>query len=323
MATGHPAPGERRPAGWYQDPWSASRRRWWTGEAWTFWTTEGSSAPVISPVPAAASGPAEPPPPPPPRSFLERRWPVLVVAALVVGMVAGALVLRRSPSHTINGASGTTIPSEVPTLGPSTSVEPRDPSASVLSSLVVRQTDVPSSFSVQQLANGNSVSDPTLDLCNGTFPSEAMRTARLQVVVLDGQGDGSLSTEAVLYGKPANADQAFAELQSVAAKCPATPVTSPVGEPSVTTHFNTAPDGSWPQTPTVDRLAFDFTTVDALGQSGHSIAVYLKRGRVLMGVYFPQPDGDQTPVAGKTAIPDIVGIFATRIAGLPASVVNG
>ena len=132
-----------------------------------------------------------------------------------------------------------------------------------------------------------------------------------------------LSTEAVLYGTPAGAAQAFAELQRVAAACPSTPVVSPVGEPTTITRFNAPPDGSWPQTPTVNRLAYDFVTTDNTGQTGHFLAVYLQRGRALVGVYFSQPDQPQPAVAGQTTISGIVGVFADRLAKLPANVVGG
>jgi hypothetical protein len=65
------------------------------------------------------------------------------------------------------------------------------------------------------------------------------------------------------------------------------------------------------------------TTADASGQPQHSIAVYLRRGRVLLGVYVPDPDAPQVAVAGQPSIPGIVNVFATRLAQLPASVVNG
>ena len=65
------------------------------------------------------------------------------------------------------------------------------------------------------------------------------------------------------------------------------------------------------------------TTADALPPTAHSVAVYLRRGRVLMGLYFPQPDGPQAAVAGRSTIPGIVALFEARLAQLPASVVSG
>ena len=63
------------------------------------------------------------------------------------------------------------------------------------------------------------------------------------------------------------------------------------------------------------------TTTDANGKSVDSLAVYLRRGRVLLGVYFSKPDGEQPPIDGRTKPADIVSGFATRIAQLPASFV--
>jgi hypothetical protein len=243
----------------------------------------------------------------------------VVAAGLAVVVLAALLVHARSTS-TSSAASRSPSASRLPPA----STTPADPAASVLPSVVVRQADVPSSLSVQLLPGGNLTGDqPTLDLCNASFPSEALRTARLQVVAADSQNNVVLSTEGVLYQNPAAAAQAFSELQQVAAKCPSTPVVSPVGDPTVITKFNPPPDGSWPQTPTVTRLAYDFVTTDAAGQSAHYLAVYLRRGRALLGVYFSQPDQPPPTVAGQTTIPGIVGVFAQRLADLPPDVVGG
>jgi hypothetical protein len=188
---------------------------------------------------------------------------------------------------------------------------------------VVQGSDVSPPATVEPLGDGNRVDGTvTLDLCNGTFPSEALRTGRLQVVARDDQGNTTLSTEAVLYRNGKAAQQAFGEITTTVASCPATPVESPVGEPTVTTRFNPAPDAGWPQQAGVERQAFDFVTTDDVGQAQHSVAVYLRRGRVLEGVYFGQPDGAQPPVDGQTTVAGIVNVFAGRMAQLPASVVN-
>jgi hypothetical protein len=182
--------------------------------------------------------------------------------------------------------------------------------------MVVSQNDVASSVVVQPINQGQSLGQPTLDLCNGTYPSESLRTARLQVLAVDGGGNALLSTEAVLYNNPASATQGFSELASTASKCPSTPVNG------VTTHFNAAPDGSWPQVAGVQRQAYDFTSTDQTGQNQHSVAVYLRRGRALLGVYFSQPDGAQSSVAGQTTIPTILNVFANRLAALPAGAIG-
>ncbi len=169
---------------------------------------------------------------------------------------------------------------------------------------------------------GNTLTQATLDLCNGSYPSEASRTARLQVVLNDASGNAPLSTEAVLYRNAAATAQAFNELKSVVAHCPSTPVVSPVGEPTITTKFNAAPDAQWPHVAGVARQAYDLVASDGLGDSAHSIAVYLRRGRALIGLYVQKPTGLQESVGGKTTVAAIVNLFERRLAAIPASAIT-
>jgi hypothetical protein len=127
----------------------------------------------------------------------------------------------------------------------------------------------------------------------------------------------------VLYGDSGGTTQALDEVKAVVAACPPTPVQGPPGEPAVTTKFSsTAPDTTWRQTANVNRLAYDFTSDDGSGRPRRTIAVYLQRGRVLLGVYFSRPDGTQMSIAGQTTIEGIVNAFAARVAALPTSVVG-
>ena len=193
-----------------------------------------------------------------------------------------------------------------------------------LDRISLRQGDVVEGVTVGLITNGDQLTRPTLDLCNGTFTTEALRTARLQVAALAASGNTPLSTEAVQYRSTDAGTKAIAELQDVAAKCPNKAVVSPVGEPTVATKFNAAPDAKWGHTPNVQRLAYDITATNPdTGQSFHSNVVYLRRGRVLMGLYFSRPDGPQSYFSGKTSVGDIVGVFESRIAGLPDSAVDG
>lgn len=256
--------------------------------------------------------------------------------ALAVGLLIGFVVVEKVVSSHGHKAAAS-VPStpfapvapNVPTVPASPSPQAstpvsNDPAAPVLQRLVVRQPDVSTGNSVQLLDGGNLVSgQTTLDLCNGRYPSEALRSARLQVVEYDGAGAGVLSTEAVLYRHGSDAAQAMREVRSVAAACPNRPVVSPVNEPTVTTRFQSPPDGSWPHVAGVVRQAYAFTTTDLPGITETHIAVYLQRGRVLEGVYFPAPAGAQPPVDGQTTIAGIVHVFEQRIAALPASAVAG
>lgn len=225
---------------------------------------------------------------------------MLVCAATVVVFAVSFVVGRSQSTGTPTGANAS------------------NPVTGGLAGLVVQPRDTTSALTVRGLAGGNQVvGQPTLDLCNGSFPSESLRVARLQDVALDGAGQPVLSTEAVEYRDAAATAQAFSELKRVAATCPSVPVESPTGEPTVTTKFGPRPDRNWPETPSVNRVAFSFTTADASGQSHPSIAVYLRRGRLLLGVYFSQPDGAQPAINGRTTIEGIVNDFAVRLAKAP------
>lgn len=225
----------------------------------------------------------------------------LVVVSLVVGFGIATIVVNArdsSPKRAVNLV----------------------PDDSVLGELILRQSDVPAGDNVTLLRQGASLTVATLDLCNGRFASETQRIARRQVALTGGPGL-LMSTEAILYRGPSTGAQALGELQSVAAHCPSTPVKSPVGDDTVTTKFRSAPDGSWSRTPSVQRLAYDFVTTDAAtGEAVHSVAVYLRRGRVLMGIYFARPDGPQDAVAGRTTLAGVVAVFEARLAKVPAGV---
>jgi len=251
----------------------------------------------------------------------QRSWRRILRIAGAVGVVVVMAAAARDL------AGGSSAPSTVSsgrnplTPSPSAPSASSDPSAALLAELVVADSDVAPALAVAGLQGGNGLTQPTLDLCNGTFPSEAMRTARLQVAAVDGQGTTVLSTEAVLYSSGAGTTAAFNELRKVAAACPSGPVDSPVGEPTVTTRFGPAPDAGWPQVSSVERLAFSFDVTDASGETSHSVAVFLRRGRALLGVYFSRPETPPT-VQGRATLPDIVNLFAARLAKLPVEAVS-
>lgn len=263
---------------------------------------------LLPPVPRPASPAPLPemhPEPAPRRGAIIGLVAALVVVSLVVGFGTATLVLDARDSN----------PKPVVTTAPDDSV---------LGRLILQQTDVPAGFTVALLDHGADLSVATLDLCNGRFASESKRAARRQVALEDGAQVVHMSSEAILYGAPSDGVQAFTELQSVAAHCPSTPVVSPVGEATATTTFRPAPDRTWPQTPTVDRLAYDFVTTDATtGVASHSMAIYLRRGRALIGLYFTQPDDPQVAVAGRTTIAGIVALFEARLANIPAEIIGG
>jgi hypothetical protein len=243
----------------------------------------------------------------------------------IVGAAAVVVVMAATVRDLADDSSGPSLGSgdrDFPTPSPSAPSQSKDPSASVLASLIVTDADVRPTLTVAGLPGGNGLSQPTLDLCNGRFPSESQRTARLQVLAVDQAGETALSTEAVLYSSGAGTTAAFAELKQTPASCPDEPVESQFGGEATTTRFKPAPDTDWAQVPTVERLAFAFDSIGADGEANQSVAVYLRRGRALLGVYFSHADAPTAVVEGRTALPDIVKIFAERLAKLPVAAVS-
>ena len=295
---------------------------------------ESYGAPLPSPPPSSppvsfgwrppeGSGPSEPPAPPAPPAKRGFHLPGRVMAVIAIVLVGALGYGLGALTKDDDSSSASPVPPQTPAQPTPTPSTPPVPGAAALAGLGLVQSDLPSAYSVQLIPSGNLVSGTTtLDLCNGTFPSESLRVARLQVVAADAQGDVPLSTEAVLYPNAAATAQAFTELASVAAKCPNGPVRSPTGGTTVTTTFDPAPDGTWAQVATVDRLAYSFTSTDTSGNAVKSVAVYLKRGRVLLALYFYDLAGT-VPISGQRTIPGIVTVFANRVAQLPESVVNG
>jgi hypothetical protein len=328
------APPSAWPEGWYADPWTAGQYRYWSGRAWTGATHRWgpAHAPAAGAVthawPAPPSGygvPVVPLHESDPDGPTRRRGTVVaavvaLVAVLVASGAIGYAINANSHSGSAVQVTPPTTTSPTPTTVPGAIVS-KDPDRAVLGRLGLRHGDVAGDRTVFLYAKGNTLQDPTLDLCNATFPSERLRSARLQLVDVNASGDASLSSEAVLYRSPAAAAQAFSEIRRARADCPGTPVKSPVDGTKERTQFKAAPDGSWPDTPTVQRLAYRMVTT-ANGQSNPLVTVYLRRGRALLGLYFPAPNGAQPAVAGKSSIESIVALFEQRMAALSTKVVD-
>lgn len=306
------------PSGWYADPWSPGRRRFWDGNAWTAQTY--GDQPVVSTWPPPPAGPFSAPA----GGARRGRAGAIVAGLIALSLVSGAVGYAIEAGTDSNDAvSGSLAPTTI-VPGP-TPEAPAIADRAALADLVVSQPDVASPYEVLLIRNGNRTSEPTLDLCNGRFATEKQRVARLQVAELEANANANanavLSTEAVTYERGADGNKAFAELRSVRRACPSGPVTSPVGGGTAAFTFRAAPDRTWKDAPSVERLAYSFVST-AAGTASTSVAVYLRRGRVLMGLYFPQPADPQPAVGGKTTIEDIVGLFEARMARLPTKIVG-
>jgi hypothetical protein len=91
-----------------------------------------------------------------------------------------------------------------------------------LAKLGFRADDFSQEWTVLPMANGTTLLDPSLDLCNGTYASEKDRVERRQVTATKvGTTFSFLSTEVVKYSSVAAATAAQKELVKVLAQCQA------------------------------------------------------------------------------------------------------
>jgi hypothetical protein len=97
-----------------------------------------------------------------------------------------------------------------------------DSKQAALAKLGFRADDFSQEWAVLPMANGTTLLDPSLDLCNGTYASEKDRVERRQVMATKvGSTFSFLSTEVVKYSSAAAASAAQKELVKVLAKCQA------------------------------------------------------------------------------------------------------
>jgi hypothetical protein len=191
-----------------------------------------------------------------------------------------------------------------------------------LQAISLRPSDGPPGSSVQLEFDGNQVAGQvTLDLCSQTFASERLRVARRQVV-LGGTGDGAMGTEAVVYTNADATATAFAELRHAAATCQDRYLVPPEGPPAWKTALGPRPDTTWQAVSGVQRLAFD-ETISIKGEPPvASVNVYLRRGRVLLALYFDGVKRLAVPIDGLRSVEGITQMFEERLAALPAAAVS-
>jgi hypothetical protein len=140
---------------------------------------------------------------------------------------------------------------------------------------------IPGDLGLQVSPGGQDLTDhPTLDVCGGSFPSEADRVERLQ----EYEGDVSfptLSTEVVRYSSSDTAAQAFAEINAAVLAC--VPGTS-AGDPPVSWEVHPLDDSELKGL-AKDRLGVHQALTDNQGQTYELYAVYQHRGDLLAIVY--------------------------------------
>jgi hypothetical protein len=154
-----------------------------------------------------------------------------------------------------------------------------------LNRVVLRAVQVGPGYQLHQRPDGQGVRGlVTLDLCGFTFPSERLRTARLQVNYVHPGNVVGVSNEVVTYRR-GGAAQALAEVTHAAAHCPHGPVKSTVvGVPPLTYRITRLTDPRL--LPGYAAFLVHLTgTVRGRRLSETDVAVYQIHADVLSGVY--------------------------------------
>ncbi len=226
------------------------------------------------------------------------------VGARRIGVVLGAVALV---AVTVVLVRWTTL-APVHPVGDVATASPPMPAGrdqDLLSTVGVRADDLGPGYTARLIDQGDTLSEPTLDLCSLHFASEARRQARYQVAVSDSTGDPLMSTEAVLYRDQAGAAEAMAEIRGAASRCPKQ------------WHVHTQSDLG-PVSAGMDRVGLSVVATVAGQATDPAVLVFLRRGRLLLGLYFLEANGPQAQIDGTDTIPGTVAVFQQRVASVPA-----
>ena len=197
-------------------------------------------------------------------------------------------------SNQPNGLPGL---SSAPAATPATSAAtPTIDVAALAVRLTVPPQQVAAGWTSQPVPSGDQVQGQvTLDLCGARFPSEDVRIARRQVVLMPpGAGSSSpesISNEVVIYSS-GGAQQARGELMRAIASCPTGPVQGTVaGEGMQSYKISTLPkDGRWlPGT-----VAIRAVITSSSGQRADTVGIFQFRGDALSAVYGRSNNGQAT-----------------------------
>jgi hypothetical protein len=152
-----------------------------------------------------------------------------------------------------------------------------------LNKIVLKPAQVGAGYVLQQRPDGHGTAQRTLDLC-GTknYPSEQLRTSRLQVNYLSAKAKFAISNEVVTY-KGDGAAQAMRELTQHATHCPTTPM-AVEGQPAATFRITRITDSKLLK----GYIAVQIRTTGTVNGKKVTVvnyAIYQRVGNVLSGVY--------------------------------------
>lgn len=194
----------------------------------------------------------------------------------------------------------------------------------LLESIGLQQSDVGSSMQIATIPDGDSLLGATMDFCDGRYPSENLRAARLQRATYDQNGGFvGISTEVVVYANAAAAQQALAEVIAVRKSCPVGKEITARDGARLTHFFHSAPGPA--ETPLVDaesRLIVH-TTMLVNDEPRRAFIVYQIYGRVLAALYVSEEGKTPFDQATLDSFYELAGDIADRLRAAPKSLLNG
>ena len=154
-----------------------------------------------------------------------------------------------------------------------------------LERVLLQPNQVGAGYLMRKFEQGSVVKNQvSLDLCGFIFPSERLRTGRLQVAYLHDGGVTQLSNEVVSY-RGGGARQALVELRRAVTRCPRSPVRGPVqGTVPIAHRLTRITDARLlkPYVAVVDR---NTASVNGKRMVKWAVSVYQIRGNILSAVY--------------------------------------
>ncbi len=153
-----------------------------------------------------------------------------------------------------------------------------------LSKFVLQGSQIAHGYKLAAYPGGSSfIGETTLDLCGGSYPSENLRTGRLQVSYAHPKKTVDISNEVVTYVS-GGAQQALAEVSKVAHTCSTKSVIQKRGVVTTTFHATPVHDPKLPHSTVAVKLVIEQTNGKKhVTQTG--IAIYQVKGNTLSGVY--------------------------------------
>jgi len=166
----------------------------------------------------------------------------------------------------------------------------------LLERVLLQPNQVGAGYLMSKFEGGSVVTNQvSLDLCGFRFPSERLRTGRLQVAYLHDGGVTQLSNEVVSY-RGRGTQQALTELRRAVARCPREAVLGPVVGAVPIAHRLTRITDARLLKPYVAVLDRNTAVVNGRHTVKWNVRVYQVRGNILSAVY---TDGRGTVAAQR------------------------